>query len=317
VRRRDFVSRIAAAGLGAAAGGAGADDVTPGPVRQLRRRPYGATGRELSIIGFGGIVVMNTEQSEANDTVAWAVERGVRYFDVAPSYGNAQERLGPALKRYRDRVFLACKTGQREAAGAQAELEESLRVLQTDHLDLYQLHGLTDPAELDTVFGPGGAMETFVRARDKGQVLHLGFSAHSVEAALQAMDRFDFASVLFPFNAVCLRNGGFGAEVLEKAREKGVACLALKALAWTPWPEGAEKTYPNCWYQPISDRELARLALYQVLDQPVAAVLPPGDPRLFRMAVELGLERRRLTAEERQELFARVEGVEPIFRHEA
>lgn len=312
MRRRDFVSRMTVAGLGAAAG-AVADEAPPDPVRRLRRRPYGDTGRELSVVGMGGIVVMNLEQTEANDTVSWAVDQGVTYFDVAPSYGNAQERLGPALKPYRDRVFLACKTGQREAAAAQAELEESLRVLQTDHLDLYQLHGLTDVAEVDTVFAPGGAMETFTHARDKGQVLHLGFSAHSVEAALQAMDRFDFDSVLFPLNVVCLRNGGFGGQVLEKAQQKGVAFLALKALAWTPWPEGAERAYPNCWYEPISDRELARLALYYTLEHPIAAALPPGDPRLFRMAVELAQERRRLTDEGRQELLARVEGVTPIF----
>jgi len=314
MRRRDFISSMVAAGVGAAAGpsiarGAGK------PRGRLAQRRYGHTRRKLSIVGLGGIVVSQIEQSEANDIVAWAVDRGVTYFDVAPTYGNAQERLGPALKPYRDRSFLACKTTKRDAAGAQAELEESLRLLQTDHVDLYQLHGLSKEEEVDAVMAPGGALETFVRAREKGQALHLGFSAHSVPTALKALDAFHFDSVLFPLNAVCIENGHFGPQVLEAAARKGTACLALKALAWTPWPQGAEHAQPKCWYEPITDRELVRLALTYTLSLPVAAAIPPGDPEVFKMAVELGLIYSHLTGEERAELLRRMAGVEPIFKN--
>jgi len=284
---------------------------------QLPRRPYGDTGRELSIVGLGGIVVSQVEQAVANDAVARAVDRGVNYFDVAPTYGNAQERLGPALEPYRDGAFLACKTTEREAEGAQRELEESLRLLRTDHFDLYQLHGLTTVEEVDTVLGPGGALETFVRAREEGKVLHIGFSAHSPDAALKAMDAFDFDSVLFPFNVTCMSNGDFGPQVLEKAREKDVACLALKALAFSPWPEGAERPQPKCWYQPITDPELARLALGFTLDLPIVAAVPPGDPGLFELAVELGLRYQPLDDADRETLMAAIANVDPIFVHTA
>jgi len=310
MKRGEFLSAVAVAGVGAVASGAAPTATAAPRPEALRRRPY---GRELSIIGFGGIVVTGIEQSEANDIVAWAVERGVNYFDVAPTYGNAQERLGPALKPYRDQSFLACKTGKRDAAGARAELEESLKLLQTDHLDLYQLHGLTAVEEVDAVLAPGGAMETFVQARDTGLVRSLGFSAHSIEAACKAMDSFDFDSVLFPFNCVCMANGSFGQQVINKAFERNVACLGLKALAWQPWPEGAERKYPKCWYQPIEDRDLARLALSYALDLPLVATLPPGDGRLLKLAVEIASKYEPLTEADKAELARSVKGVPPIF----
>jgi aryl-alcohol dehydrogenase-like predicted oxidoreductase len=150
----------------------------------MERRPLGNTGAELSIIGFGGIVVMNVEPSEAADRVAEAVDRGVNYFDVAPSYGNAEERLGPALEPYRDRVFLACKTQKRTRDEAAQELRESLQRMRTDHFDLYQLHAMTTREDLETATGPGGALEAFVAAREQGLIRHIGFSAHNVDVAL-------------------------------------------------------------------------------------------------------------------------------------
>lgn len=274
---------------------------------------YRDDGPEISIIGFGGIVVSQIEQSEANDRVAWAVDRGVNYFDVAPTYGNAQERLGPALKPYRDDAFLACKTVKRDAAGAQAELEESFRLLLTDHFDLYQLHGVTKDEEVDQILASGGALETFVKARDRGDVRYIGFSAHSETAAERLLEAFDFDSVLFPLNCVCMTNGDFGPRIIEKAQEKGASLLALKALAWTPWPEGAERTYQKCWYQPIDDRERARLALDYTLSLPVVAAIPPGDGGLFEMAVELALAHQPITPDARTALAQEMQDVAPIF----
>ncbi len=315
MKRRDFIAKLTAAGIGAAAlGGAAGAAAQGGNRARLMHRPYGNSGRSLSIIGLGGIVVNGVPQSEANDTVAWAVDHGVNYFDVAPTYGNAQERLGPALEPYREATFLACKTEKRDAEGAQAALEESLRLLRTDHVDLYQLHGLTKVEEVDRVFAPGGAMEVFLRAREQGKARHLGFSAHSPEAALKALDRFPFDSVLFPFNSVCVENGNFGPQVLDKAQEKGAACLALKSLAWTPWAQGAERNYPKCWYQPQDDPAVAALMLRYTLSLPVVAAVPPGDGRLFKLAVEAMLNYTPLTGPERATLIARLRGVEPIFR---
>ncbi len=315
--RRDFVKGVTAAGITLALGGAVSGEEREAVTGQLQKRAYGDTGVELSIIGLGGIVVSRLEQARANDIVAWAVDRGVNYFDVAPTYGDAEERLGPALKPYPDSSFLACKTIKRDAAGARDELEHSLRVLQTDYFDLYQLHGLSSPDEVEQVFGVGGAMETFIQAREQGLIRFIGFSAHSVDAALLALERFSFDSVLMPFNVGCIENGNFGPQVIEKAQEMGTALLALKAIAWSPVPKGEQKPYAKCWYMPIQDRELARLALGYTLDLPVTAAVPPGDETLFQMVTELALEYKPLEAAERQELLGRIQGVEPIFRYEA
>ena len=285
--------------------------------RELKRRPYGKTGERLSLVGFGGIIVMNVEQSEANQLVAAAVERGVNYFDVAPTYGNAQERLGPALEPCRKDVFLACKTTKRDKEGAANELRESLKTLRTDHFDLYQLHALTKMEEVDQVLGPKGALEAFVEAREAGLIRFIGFSAHSAEAALRVMDSFNFDSVLFPFNFVTYYKGRFGPEVLEKAKEKGVAQLALKALARHPWADESQREqYPKCWYQPVTDPEEQALALRWTLSQGVTAAIPPGHDDLFRRAVEVAENFQPLTQTELAEVKKRAEPLEPIFKRE-
>lgn len=315
MERRDFLKTGATAAAVAAGLAAGAD-TTAGTHGRLARRPFGDTGVHLSIIGFGGIVVMNAEQAQANRVVAESVERGVNYFDVAPGYGDAEEKLGPALKPYRGDVFLACKTGQRDKEGAEKELKRSLKRLHTDHFDLYQLHGITDVAkDVDTAFAKGGAMETLIQAKKDGRVRFLGFSAHSTEAALTAMDRFDFDSILFPFNFVTFGREGFGPEVLTRAQEKGVARLALKGMAKQLWAEGeqAKTPYAKCWYEPLSDPQQAELALRWTLSRPITAALPPGEESLYRLALDIGERFTPTNAEEDAVLRAMAEDLRPIF----
>jgi aryl-alcohol dehydrogenase-like predicted oxidoreductase len=196
MERRNFLKQAAITAAVASAPRLRASD-PKSPARPIARRPLGKTGEHLSIIGFGGILVMNEEANAADNIVAEAVDRGINYFDVAPSYGNAQERLGLALKPYRDKSFLACKTDGRLKEDSHTDLENSLRLLQTDHLDLYQFHALTKMTDLDKVLGPGGAIETFEAAKKEGKIRYIGFSVHSVETALAALDRYDFDTVLF------------------------------------------------------------------------------------------------------------------------
>jgi predicted aldo/keto reductase-like oxidoreductase len=257
------------------------------------------------------MVVAKLEQSEANRIVAQAVERGVNYFDVAPSYGDAEERLGPALEPYRKNVFLACKTGERSKQGAAQELARSLERLRTDRFDLYQLHGLSSLEEVDQVFAPGGAMEVFEAAKRDGKARFLGFSAHSVEAALAALDRYPFDSVLFPLNFVCWF-GGFGPQVLEAAKAAGAARLALKAVARTNWP-GQQRKHPKCWYQPYDDPELASLAVRWTLSHDITAAVAPGQTELFPMMMDIADDFRPLTPEEEQRLHELAMPLTPIF----
>jgi len=146
-----------------------------------------------------------------------SVERGVNYFDVAPSYGNAQEKLGPALEPYRKNCFLACKTAKRQRAAAEAEFKRSFELLRTDWFDLYQLHSISDVAkDVDAVFVSGGVMDMLIDAKKSGRVRHLGFSAHSIEAAVAALDRYEFDSVLFPVNFATYYEGNFGPQIMPR-----------------------------------------------------------------------------------------------------
>ena len=255
---------------------------------RVEKRSLGRTGVMLSVIGFGGIVVKDAGPEDASAIVKLAIDSGINYFDVAPSYGDAEIKLGPALEPYRKNVFLACKTTKRTKDEARAELEQSLQHLLTDHFDLYQLHAVTTIEEVDTIFGSGGAMETFLEARKEGKIRYIGFSAHSVEAAMALMDRFDFDTILFPVNFATWHAGNFGPQVLARAHEKKMGILALKAMAKGKWPQGADrKRYPKCWYEPLSAEEDARMGLRFTLSHPVTAAVPPGDEELFRLALTL------------------------------
>jgi aryl-alcohol dehydrogenase-like predicted oxidoreductase len=281
----------------------------------IARRTLGKTGEQLSIIGFGGIVVMNEETGAASNIVAEAVDRGINYFDVAPSYGNAQERLGPALAPYRNKSFLACKTEGRKKEDSRAQLEESLRLLKTDHVDLYQFHALTKMTELDTVLGPGGAMETMEAAKKEGKIRFIGFSVHSAETALAAMDRYNFDTILFPLNWVLFTQAGFGPQILQRAQEKKMGILALKGMAKTVWAADQKDNHPQpkCWYQPASFPDEASLGLRWTLGHPITAAMPPGDERYFRLAMDVAQNYKPLETHEEQALLAGGHGLEPIF----
>jgi aryl-alcohol dehydrogenase-like predicted oxidoreductase len=303
MQRRDFIKTAAAAPVLAA------------PAGQIPKRRFRG-GVQLSIVGFGGIVVMGMDQKGAGRTVAESIDRGVNYFDVAPSYGDgeAEIKLGEALRPYRPRVFLACKTTKRDAEGAQAELDRSLQRLHTDHFDLYQFHAVTTMKDVEEIFRPHGAAETFLKAREQGKARYLGCSAHSEEAALAMLDRFRLDSILFPINFVCFSQANFGPRVIARAKEKGTARLALKALARTSFAQGADRgRHPKAWYEPIEDRELASKALRFTLSEDITAAIPPGDENIFRMALDFAAAFRPLTGKERQELLASAKSIKPLF----
>ena len=307
--RREFITSAAALGAGLAA---------KASTGTLPKRPY-KNGIELSILALGGIVVCKMEQKEADRRVAEAFDRGINYFDCAPSYfdGEAEMKLGAALQPYRNKVFLAEKSQQRDAKGARAELERTLERFHTDHVDLYQFHAVGSMEDVDKILAPGGAAETFMKAKQEGKARHLGFSAHHAPAALRLMDALELDSVLFPVNVNAWEYGGFGPQILAKAKQKGMARMALKALAWGKWPASlkeSDRKYAKCWYQPIDEKEMARLALRFSLNQEITAAVPPGDEHIFDMAVQLAMEPLpKLNASELAMLKTRISSLEPVF----
>jgi len=259
-------------------------------------------------------VVKDEPQESANELVAQAIERDINYFDVAPAYGNAEERLGPALEPYRDQVFLACKTERRDRTGAETELRRSLERLRTDHLDLYQFHAVTKMADVDRILGEGGAMEAFLAAREEGLVRFIGFSAHSEQAALALLDRFAFDTVLYPINWGCWYGGNFGPAVVAKAEAQGIGILGLKALALQQRQPGKAVEWPKCWYEPAPDPEQAALGLRFTLSRPVTAAVSPSHAELLWWACDAAEELTPLSEEEEAQLATRSADLQPLFR---
>ncbi|TDO73363.1 aryl-alcohol dehydrogenase-like predicted oxidoreductase [Halanaerobium saccharolyticum] len=253
----------------------------------MKYRKLGKTNLNVSEISFGGIMLMDTPQTEADQIVKNAVKNGINFFDVGPTYGNAQNILGPALKPYRDKVYLANKTepGQSKDQVRQ-DMEKSLELLDTDYFDLYQLHEVTDEDALNKALGSGGALEAIIEAREEGLVKNIGFSAHKEWAALKLIESFDFDTVMFPINWNYWFNYDQGPEVIKKARENEMGIIAIKAMAQRRWEDGRKENY-NTWYKPIYDNnELAELALKFTLSQDVDTAVSPGDNRMLDLAVE-------------------------------
>jgi predicted aldo/keto reductase-like oxidoreductase len=257
------------------------------------------------------------EQKDANRTVSESIDAGINYFDVAPSYweGEAEEKLGIAIRSDRKKIFLACKTTERSVTGAAREIDISLKRIGVDYFDLYQLHAVTTIEEVEDIFAPNGAMEAFIKAHKAGKIRYIGFSAHSEEAALALMDRFNFNSILFPVNFVNYAKSKFGPQVVTRARETNTAVLALKALAYTPLPEddNVDKVCDKCWYQPVEDSDLAEQALRFTLSQDITAAIPPGDYKWYQMALKFARRFRPMSKNEQQAFLERIGDVEPLF----
>ena len=265
----------------------------------MKYRKLGNTGIEISAVMYGGIVSAGTyedvtypgeDQALSDRYVAWAIDHGVNYFDVAPTYGNAEERLGNSLVPYRDKITLACKTRRRDLASAQKDLERSLKLLHTDHFDVYQLHEITTMEDVERVFAPDGAMEMVSKLKDRGIAEHIGFTAHNEECALKMLELFPFETVLFPFNWFMNMEHGMGDRLLKVAKEKGMGILSMKSFVERRWEDGEERgCFPKSWCKPIdTDEEPAFgiAAMKYALSLGVDALVPPGNFKNFSFAVE-------------------------------
>src|SRR5512133_3869834 len=256
---------------------------------ELPKRQLGSTGQELSVVGFPGLALIHYEQDKCTAALHQAFDRGVNYFDVAPAYGDGQceTKMGIGLQGLdRSKYFLACKTKKRDKDGARQQLEQSLKLLKTDHFDLYQLHHLVRPTEVKQALGPEGVMETLLKARDEGKIKYIGFSAHTTKAALDALRGFKFDTVMFPINFVEYYTRGFGKDVLELASSQGAGVLAIKPLSWGTWPAETKKTR-EWWYRSVEEPQDVELAMRFALSQKnVVAGIPPSFVDLLDRSIE-------------------------------
>jgi len=226
---------------------------------------------------------------EADRVLDLLLSYGINHIDTAHSYGDAELRLGPWMKRHRQDFFLATKTEQRTYRGAWDELRQSLERMHTDHIDLWQMHLLVDPDEWDVAMGPGGALEAFVEAREQGLVRYLGVTGHGVTVAqmhLRSLARFDFDSVLLPYNYSMMQNPQYAADfaaLTAVCAERHVAIQTIKSLARGSW--GSKPQTRNTWYEPFENEAEIETAVHWVLNRPDIFLNTAGDPDLLPLVL--------------------------------
>jgi aryl-alcohol dehydrogenase-like predicted oxidoreductase len=252
----------------------------------IERIPFGRTGHSSSRVIFGAAALGAVDQETADSLLPLLDAHGVNHLDVARSYGDAELRLAPWLRTRRDEFFLATKTGERTAAGARRELEQSLQRLGVDSVDLIQLHNLVEPDEWEIAHGPGGAVEALVAARDEGLVKAIGVTGHGLRVArmhLASIERFDFDSVLLPYNFSLLRLAGYRDDVellLATCEARNVAVQTIKSIARRRWSDPSAES-GRSWYEPIRERGALQRGVRYVLGRPGLFVNSSSDHELL------------------------------------
>ncbi len=201
------------------------------PATQMPKRRFGKTGWDASIYALGSAEI--PADAESTRAIEAMLDGGVNYLDTAPSYQGTRSEsvLGRILRRRRSEVFLATKTLRRDADGAFAEVGESLKRLQTDRIDLLQIHAVNDYGTLDSVLGKGGAADGLLRAKKEGMIRFIGITGHTrPDVILRALERFPFDSILVPVSALDASLHDFATEVLPRANKLGIGIAGMKSL---------------------------------------------------------------------------------------
>lgn len=283
----------------------------------METRRFGRTGHMSTIAIFGGAAFWEISQADADKVMEQVIEAGINHIDIAPSYGQAEERVGPWMPRERERFFLGCKTMERTKQGAWDEMQRSLKLLQTETFDLYQCHAITSMEELDSVMMKGGALETFVEARQRGLIKYIGITGHGADAPkiyLEALKRFDFDSILFPLNFVQMGNPEFrrNAEALvAKCKAKDIGTMVIKTITKGPW--GEKHKTATTWYEPFDKEDEIQSAVNFALSYAVTGLCTAGDTRILPMVLDACNNFKQLDTPEIDEMIRSAQQYEPLF----
>lgn len=279
--------------------------------------PFGRTGHESTRVLFGAAALGRVAQDVADRTLEVLLAHGVNHIDVAASYGDAELRIKPWLREHRDRFFLATKTGRRRRDEAREELHRSLDRMGVDHVDLWQLHNLSDPIEWDTALSPGGAIDAAREAREQGLVRYIGVTGHGAQIAAthrRSLERFDFDSVLLPYNHMTMRSPYYAENfdaLQATCRERRVAVQTIKSLAVRHW-SGRERT-ASVWYEPLSEQAQIDVAIWWALGRDGIFVNSAGDVDLLPKVLDAASRFERPATDEEIEAVLDRAGAAPLF----
>ena len=283
----------------------------------IAKHPFGRTNHDSSRVIFGAFAVNRCSQAAADRLLTQIIDHGVNHIDTAASYGDSELRVGQWMKHNRGRFFLATKTGSRDGSLAKAEIDSSLKRLQTDCIDLIQLHNLVDEGEWDQAMSPGGALEAACDARKEGKVRFIGVTGHGLSVAamhLKSLAVFPFDSVLLPWNFLLFCNEQYRSEfnrLVDCCRERGVAIQTIKGVSRRPW--GQARQSRNTWYQPFENQADINRSVHWVLGHNGLFLNSAGDPQLLSRILAAGSCFRQAPQPEEMEDFLVSGQMEPIF----
>jgi aryl-alcohol dehydrogenase-like predicted oxidoreductase len=283
----------------------------------MEKRRFGRSGHESSIAILGAAAFFDISQDKADEVMEYVLSTEINHIDIAPSYGDAEIRLGPWLAKHRERFFLGCKTQERTKAAAAEELRRSLEKLQVDRFDLFQLHAVTNNGELDQVTAIGGALEAIIEAKEEGLLDYIGITGHGLEVPkvfLKAIDRFDFDSILFPINFILYENLNYRDDVqtlLQTCKQRDIGSMVIKHIAKGPWGD-IEKTHTT-WYRPFNEKNWIQKCVDFVLSQPISGICTPGDINLLPLVVDACQNFQHMDSVEQNELISKTDQFEHLF----
>ncbi len=281
----------------------------------MERRRLGRTGHTSSVAVLGGAAFGRSDPDTTATSFRLALAAGVNHVDVAPQYGRAQELLGPLIGPVRDQLFVACKTLRHNPDGVRDQLEDSLTLLHCDSFDLYQLHAVTDLAELDA---RDGAVRAILAARDEGLTRWVGITGHehtAPAAHLEALRRYDLDTVMFPVYPRLWADPDYRRDaeaLLDYAGAHDVGVMAIKAAAARPWA-GREAT-ADTWYEPQTGvDEVSRGVRFALSIPGVHAFCTPGDTTVLPTALAAAEAYTPMAPVERDDAVAAMAGEASIY----
>jgi aryl-alcohol dehydrogenase-like predicted oxidoreductase len=286
----------------------------------ISTQEFGRTGHRSTRVIFGAYALSDASQAEADSVLDLLLDHGVNHIDTAPMYGNAEKRIGPWMQTYRDQFFLATKTRSRSYQGAWKDLRNSLEQMKVDHVDLWQMHGLTNPQGWAKAMGSAGALEAFIEAREQGLVRYVGVTGHGGKAPAmhtQSLGRFDFDTVLLPYSYWQMQDTRYAAAfdgLTEICRQRSIAVQTIKSIARRPWGD-RPRTFNTYFYEPLTKDDAIEKAVHWALGLRDGFVITAGDMRLLPKELEAADRYVMRPSDTMMNAIADEFGIEPIFTY--
>ena len=283
----------------------------------IEKQPFGNTGHSSSRVIFGSVCLSQATQDAADNVLETLLEYGINHIDTAPSYGDAELRLGPWMKQCREQFFLATKTDKLTYQDAREQFQRSCDRLQVDRVDLLQMHNLTDVVQREIAMRPGGALEFLIEARDRGLARFVGITGHGILAPkmhLQSLARFDFDTVLLPCNYLLMQNPNYRTDfnqLISFCGENNIAVQTIKAPARGLW--GDKPRSHNTWYEPLSDEGAIFKAVQWVMGNSGLFLVSTGDMQVLPKFLAAAADFQKSPSDEAMEAMVAKQGMQPLF----